>query len=290
MTDIWVCASCLSINRQRDNRCYKCGARQSESAAPIPGEGPGLRMEAAIANRSVRAYQSSVPFAVIASLLIVALAALGVVILVANLGTEQAVRDQITAILNGATYDPNLVAAQLDPAAGAEVARLVVLVAAVIAFGAWLSRVVGNIPVLGGGQPSATPLKAFVYTLIPLWNLIKVPGILQDALYRVEPRAGGFFMVAAAWFGLVGSWIVSFLGGWVIGFELVNGLVNAPTKAAAVQALNGSIDQSFGLDAVTSAMVVIGALILVLLIVRVERRCAARDAEVRAMVLGPADA
>ncbi|HLY12735.1 MAG TPA: DUF4328 domain-containing protein, partial [Candidatus Limnocylindrales bacterium] len=273
-----------------DNRCYKCGARQSESAAPIPGEGPGLRLESAIANRSVRAYQSSVPFALIASLLIVALAALGVVILVANLGTEQAVKDQITAILNGAPYDPNRVAAQLDPAAGAELARLAVLVAAVIAFGAWLSRVVGNIPVLGGGLPSRSPLRVFIYTLIPIWNLIKVPGILQDALYRVEPSAGGFFMVAAAWFGLVGSWIVSFVGGWVIGVGLVNGLFNAPSREAAGQALQRSIDQSFALDAVTSAMVVIGALILVLLIVRVERRCAARDAEVRATVLGSADA
>src|ERR1700690_617315 len=229
MNDIWVCSSCLSINRQRDSRCYKCGARQAESAAPIPGQGPGLRMESAIANRSVRAYQSSVPFAVVASLLIVALAALGVVILFANLGTEQAVRDQVTAILNGAPYDPNLVAAQLDPAAGAALARPGVLVAAVIGFGAWLSRVVANIPVLGGGLPASSPLRAFVYTLIPLWNLIKVPGILQDALYRVEPSAGGFFMVAAAWFGLVGSWIVSFIGGWGIGVGVGNGLFSAAT-------------------------------------------------------------
>ena len=290
MNDIWVCSSCLSINRQRDGRCYKCGARQAESAAPIPGEGPGLRMESAIANRAVRGYASSVPFAVIAALLIIALAILGIVIVIANLSAEQAVRSQITAILDGAAYDPASLAAQLDPAAAAELVRLVVLVAAVIAFGAWLSRVIANIPVLGGGLPSTSPLRAFIYTLIPLWNLIKVPGILQDALYRVEPRAGGFFMVAAAWFGLVGSWIVSFFGGWVIGFSLVRAVVDAPTKEAAVQALQGSIDQSFALDALTSAMVVIGALILVLLIIRVERRCAARDAEVRATVLGATEA
>jgi len=290
MNDIWVCSSCLSINRQRDGRCYKCGARQAESAAPIPGEGPGLRMESAIANRAVRGYASSVPFGVIAALLIIALAILGIVIVIANLSAEQAVRSQITAILDGAAYDPASLAAQLDPAAAAELVRLVVLVAAVIAFGAWLSRVIANIPVLGGGLPSTSPLRAFIYTLIPLWNLIKVPGILQDALYRVEPRAGGFFMVAAAWFGLVGSWIVSFFGGWVIGFSLVRAVVDAPTKEAAVQALQGSIDQSFALDALTSAMVVIGALILVLLIIRVERRCAARDAEVRATVLGATEA
>jgi hypothetical protein len=290
MTDIWVCGTCHSVNRQRDNRCYKCGARQAESSEPIPGEGPGVRIQAAIANRAFRGYESSLPFAVIAALLIVALAILGVVILVANLGAEQAIRGQITAILNGASYDAQSLADQADPAAAAELARLIVLVAAVIAFGAWLSRVIANIPVLGGGLPSRSPMRAFIYTLIPIWNLIKVPGILQDALYRVEPRAGGFFMVAAAWFGLVGSWIVSFLGGWVIGIGLVNAVVSAPSRAAAVQALQGSIDQSFALDAVTSGMVVVGALILVLIIIRVERRCAARDAEVRATVLGSAEA
>jgi hypothetical protein len=153
MTDIWVCATCHSINRQRDNRCYKCGAGQAESSEPIPGEGPGLRMQAAIANRAVRGYQSSLPFALIASVLIVTLAVLGVVILVANLGVEQAVREQIIAILNGGPYDPGTLAAQAGPAAGAELARLVVLVAAVIAFGAWLSRVSPTFRSSAGASP-----------------------------------------------------------------------------------------------------------------------------------------
>ena len=29
MTDIWVCSTCHSINRQRNDRCYKCGGPQS---------------------------------------------------------------------------------------------------------------------------------------------------------------------------------------------------------------------------------------------------------------------
>ena len=157
-------------------------------------------------------------------------------------------------------------------------------------FGAWLSRVIANIPALGGGVPSTSPMRAFIYTLIPLWNLIKVPGMLQDALYRVEPRAGGFFMVAAAWFGLVGSWIVSFVGGWIISIGLVQAIVDAPTLPAAVRAVQGSLDQAFALSTITSAMVAGGAVILVILIARVERRCAARDAEIRAAVLVPAEA
>jgi hypothetical protein len=290
MTDIWVCANCHSINRQRDKRCYKCGTSQVEGAASMPGSGPELRMQAAIVNRQYRGYQSAWPLAVVASVLVLALAAMDVLLLVLNLAAEPLAREQITAILGGAPYDPAALAAQSRSLATPELIRSIVLVAAVIAFGAWLSRVIGNIPVLGGGEPPRTPLRAFIYTLIPVWNLIKVPGMIQDALYRVEPRAGGFFMVFAAWFGLVGSWLVSWLGSWFIAIALFKGALNAPSRSVAVQALESAIDQSFALAFVTSAMVVIGAVILVLLVARIERRCAARDAEVRAAALGPAEA
>jgi hypothetical protein len=290
MTDVWFCANCHSLNRQRDKRCYKCATSQVDGTSQVPGAGPGLRLEAAIANRAFTPYVSTLPFALIAAVLILAVAAVGVVILVGSLGAEQALRQQITDILNGAPYNSASVAAVNASGTTIAVVRLVLVVAAVVAFGAWLSRVIANIPALGGGQPSTTPARAFIYTLIPIWNLIKVPGMLQDALYRVEPQAGGFFMVAVAWFGLVGSWIVSFLGGWIIGFGLVKAVFDSPSRAAAVQAIQGSLDQSFALDFVTSVMVVAGAIILVLLIARIERRCAARDAEVRATVLGPAEA
>ena len=290
MTDVWFCANCHSLNRQRDRRCYKCGTSQAEGTSEVPGTGPGLRLEAAIANRAFTPYVSAQPFALVAAVLILAVAVIGVVILVGNLGAEQALRQQITDILNGAPYNAQSVAAVDGSGRTIAVIRLFLVVAAVVAFGAWLSRVIANIPALGGGQPSTTPTRAFVYTLIPIWNLIKVPGMLQDALYRVEPRAGGFFMVAAAWFGLVGSWIVSILGGWVIGIGLFKAVVDSPSRPAAVQAIQGSLDQSFALDFVTSVMVVAGAIILVLLLVRIERRCAARDAEVRSTVLGPAEA
>ena len=290
MTDVWVCSTCHSLNRQRDTRCYKCSALQADSSADVPGLGPELRVTAAIANRAVGGYHSTWLLATLASVLILVVAGLGVVILFADLSAQQVIRQEVTDILNGATYDPNALAAQADPAAGIAVARLAFVVAAVIMFGAWLSRVIANIPALGGGVPSTSPTRAFIYTLIPLWNLIKVPGMLQDALYRVEPRAGGFFMVAAAWFGLVGSWIVSFIGGWIISIGLVQAIVDAPTLPAAVRAVQGSLDQAFALSTITSAMVAIGAVILVVLIARVERRCAARDAEIRAAVLVPAEA
>ena len=54
MTDIWVCGSCHSINRQRGKRCYKCGAAQEAAAT---GEMANLRQEQAIISRTVVAYR-----------------------------------------------------------------------------------------------------------------------------------------------------------------------------------------------------------------------------------------
>lgn len=54
MTDIWVCGSCHSINRQRSKRCYKCGAEQAVAAT---GEMASHRQEQAIALRHIVAYR-----------------------------------------------------------------------------------------------------------------------------------------------------------------------------------------------------------------------------------------
>jgi hypothetical protein len=36
MTDVWVCSTCHSINRQRGARCYKCGAKRDKGADVLP--------------------------------------------------------------------------------------------------------------------------------------------------------------------------------------------------------------------------------------------------------------
>ena len=69
-----------------------------------------------------------------------------------------------------------------------------------------------NVPTLGRRRADRSPVRVFVFTLIPLWQLFKVPGMIQEVLYRVAPEAGGFGMVIAAWIGLVGSRFVSLVG------------------------------------------------------------------------------
>ncbi len=281
MTDIWVCSNCASVNRQRSSSCYKCGAPQTDATGAMAEH----RVVEAVANRSVRRYRGSTLIFLVASALVLAVATLGLVILLDSLRDVDAIRSALVTAIQTRTPSGEALAAGADRLAGAEQLHLVLLLAAVVAFGAWLSRVVSNIPTLGGGIPATSPTRAFIYPCIPLWNLIKVPGIMQDVLYRLDPKAGGFFMILIAWFGLVGSWFVSLIGGWVIAFVGVRDVTvaaQARSTDAIVAAAVRAFDQLIALEVVTALMVAGGAAVLVLVMARIERRAKARDAEIRA--------
>ncbi|MHB8891816.1 MAG: zinc finger Ran-binding domain-containing protein [Candidatus Limnocylindrales bacterium] len=285
MNDIWVCSACKSINRQRDAKCYKCGARETEAMADT---GPGLRVETAVANRQVRGYAPAWPFAVIASVLIIAVVALGLYLVLEQASTIGAVKTAFAAALTGgdnASLDA-LLQAENERLADPALARTLLLFLAVVAFGVWLARVMMNIPALGGGKPNTVPWKALVYPMIPVLNLIKVPGMIQEALYRVDPRAGGFFMVVIAWFGLAGSVLVTFFGEWIITATGIARIMDVATVDEAIPIFYAIVDQTYALAIVTEVMIAGGAVILVLIMGRVEARSAARDREIRAAVLG----
>ncbi len=278
MTDIWVCSTCHSVNRQRNDKCYKCGARQADAA---PGALNDLRVETALANRTVVRYQSAWMRALLASVLILTFAALGIFLLVISLGYAQWLRDQLGMVLSGVAFDEAEYLRRAQDLVGPALLRTGVAIAALLAFSAWLSRVTSNIPALGGGVPGTTPTKAFIYPLIPIFNLIKVPPMIQDAMYRVDPKAGGFFMIALAWFGLVGSWLISFFVGWWVNLRVATAAV-AGSRDDFVATILNAFDMQVMLDIVTTCMVSAGAVVLVLIIMRIERRSTARDAEIRA--------
>ena len=238
MTDIWVCSTCHSINRQRVSRCYKCGGSRDEAT----GEGSELRVEQALVNRTVLSYRSAWLRGLVAAILILAVAALGVVLLLSSLDNLGWMRGQLSTVVAGGQLDRAEFLRRIATLVGPGLVRLGLALAAVLFVGAWLSRVTANIPALGGGVPRTTPTKAFIYPLIPIWNLIKVPGMIQDALYRVDPQAGGFFMLALAWFGLVGSWIISFFAGWVLDLQLESDLRTARTATEQANGLQRWFD------------------------------------------------
>jgi len=117
-------------------------------------------------------------------------------------------------------------------------------------------------------------------------NLRRIPKIIQEVLYRLDPRAGGVFMVGLAWIGLVGSWILARIVGLYIGTRLNFDAVNATSLEDFARSSKQLVEWSFDLDVVTTAMITFGAVTLVVIIAQVERRAAARNREIEA-TLGP---
>jgi hypothetical protein len=276
VNDSWICAACRSINRQRDARCYHCNGPR-ESALDLGGPSP--RQEAAVANRAFRPYTPAWPLAAISGTLILTASVLGVVMLVEQALSFGELRASFMTSINGALRgaEPTVLAAtDRTPLLG--LFRLGVSVLGLVTFAAWLALSTANVPALGGGVPSRSPARVFVYTVIPLWQLIKVPGMIQDVLYRVAPEAGGFGMVIAAWIGLVGSLV----GTWMITGVGVQKVLDSNSLSEASRVFGDMLDQAFLLGIVTEVMVAVGAVILVMLMARIERRCAIRDREIRA--------
>jgi hypothetical protein len=278
MTDIWVCGNCHSINRQRSKNCYKCGAAQAVAATD---DGATHRQEQAIAMRSVVAYRPAAALGLAASIFLLGLAAVQVFAIIESLGLARFFAGQLDLLKASGTFDRSALDARMADASRLDIVGLAVVLPALLFFAAWLSRVVSNVPALGGGLPGASPWRAFVTTLIPVTNLRTVPGIIQDVLYRLDPKAGGIFMVGIAWFGLVGSWILSYFAGRYVNLRITFDIRNATSLDQAIESLRTLLTAALIIDIVTGVLIAIGAVVLIMLMIRIERRSRARDAEVR---------
>ncbi|HEV2005704.1 MAG TPA: hypothetical protein VGQ85_03745, partial [Candidatus Limnocylindrales bacterium] len=262
--------------------CYKCGGPRENST----GEGEGLRPGRAIQARLVSGYRSSIELAMLAGFLILVVVGIEIYTTVLERSAVTVLSSLLDRIAAGGAYDPtefDTAFARMDRLA---LPGLAAFVAALLAFATWLSVVVGNIPGLGGGEPSVTRLGTFVWAVIPVVNLRRIPKIIQEVLYRLDPRAGGVFMVGLAWIGLVGSWILARIVGLYLSTRLNFDAVNADSISAFALSSKQLVEWSFGLDIVTTAMITFGAVTLVAIIAQVERRQAARNREIEA-TLGP---
>lgn len=286
MNDIWVCNDCKSINRQRDAQCYRCRAPRTGAM-----ETPGLDLRAsnAAVERSVRSYVISWPLALITVVLLAAVSILGIIILRLQVNDFPALKAEFLAAL-ASGKEPSLAVVTESVQIGLfTLLRDGLTLLAILTLAGWMALVTRNVPLLGGGTPSRSPIRVFVYTLIPIFNLYKVPGMLQDLLYRVDPVEGGAFMVIFATLGLVGSRFVSWIGSWMITFAGIRNLVpqiEAGDTAGIAQTFGDILEQSFWLEVAVAIMVVLGTVVLAGLMIRVESRCAARDREIREQMAG----
>jgi hypothetical protein len=279
MTDVWVCGECHSLNRQRANRCYKCGAEQNKAAT---GEMATLRQEQAIANRHVVAYRPAAALGMAASIFLLGLAAVSIAVALQSTTIQRFAIGQLDLLKETGSLDRVAFNEMATSAATLSVVRLAIILPTLLFFAAWLSRVVSNVPALGGGWPGISPWRAFVTTLVPGLNLRTVPGVIHDVLYRLDPKAGGFFMVAIAWVGLVGSWVISAIASRYLTARITFDVVNASSLDEAIDSVRGSLNAAFVIDVATGVLIAIGAVVLVLVMIRIERRARARDVEIRA--------
>jgi hypothetical protein len=144
------------------------------------------------------------------------------------------------------------------------------LIVTLITFAAWLSRVVANIPALTGTFPKATPRMTIVQVLIPILNLRWILSILREALRHLDPRGNGDALVAAA----ILPPLVAAIGWLALRYLLLG------TRIAGVLSRRQAIDLVEVLGQVTVGLFAVSAVMIVVIIVRIERRSAglARDA------------
>ena len=257
--DIWVCAECRSVNNLRSKQCYHCRTPRDVAAvdpSQVEGTGHGKLREIALPE-----YRPSRGAALLASALLIFLPVMQIVTTIAD------------AILFGRILeDPALLN---DPAFGQSVESLVagsiaiatlgVAVLALIGWAFWLSRVVVAMPALGLGYPPTDGLMAFVENFLPGLNLFRVPAIVRDVIRRLDPESIRHeALIFVAWIGLLGGYLVP-------RFTVYLELFGSGTLEEAVQ-------ETLVMQAIATAMVVIGATFLVVLIWWIENRIVRRRA------------
>ena len=142
------------------------------------------------------------------------------------------------------------------------IAQAVAYVVTAIAFLAWLSRSVDNVPRLGGGTPAVTPGWSIGWWFIPFANLVKPYQIVADLYRRMAPAAG------------IGTGIV--LTWWV--FFLMSGiLANIAGRFWGAAATLDSLRVGLGLFTISDLADPFGAILGISIVLQVQRWADARE-------------
>jgi hypothetical protein len=204
-TGPWVCGNCRSVNREADSRCYSC---RTPRALALNPEALDLGRQAAAAATASPTQQAATaralgakdrdadPLAVLTqvAVLIVAAVTLARTVLVITFaqGLEGGIADPETFDLQAA----------IDHEVFLGLLQYVVLgawVAGLVAWGAWLARVVANVPALGGGWTAETPRFAFISTLIPGGNLYWTTSTMRQVITALSPAGAPRLGLITAW-------------------------------------------------------------------------------------------
>ena len=171
-SDIWICSRCRSINPLSRGKCYRCNT-PIEVAAAKPEELSFAHTEAP--PEPTGKFRSSELQAVMATIAVVGFIFATLVALWINWSATD------LRTTDGAAASRQLLADRLPILALAPIFG----VAALLAFGAWIRRVVENLPALGVGYSKVSPTWAFFEPLIPGFNLYAIPARMGETIQKL---------------------------------------------------------------------------------------------------------
>ena len=199
-SEYWACTVCRSLNPLKSQRCYSChtpreisGVKPSE--IPVTGTLPPP-----VITTVYRSAEGRAVAATIATVLFILATAV-------SLWMLWTISD-LRAAGEGASADELLLRR----------APIIILaaacgIAALVCYGAWISRVVENLPALGVGFSRVSPTMAFFEPLIPGVNLYSLPARAGEVVTKLEGNGRGMVLIGLAWllgFGpiVVAAWIL----------------------------------------------------------------------------------
>jgi len=290
----WVCGSCRSVNREADARCYSCRTPRAlaldperRDAARQPAAAATPLAQASVARSLGARYRSSEALAVIvqvAVLLVTALTLARVVLTIVFLRGLDAVVDDPTAL------DPATALDQVVFLGGLQYVVLGAWFVGLLAWGAWLARVVANVPALGGGWPSETPRFAFLSTLIPCGNLYWSTATMRQAIVALSPAGSAQLGVLTAWWLAVTPALILLMN---IGpLRWLRSIIETILTAILLILSGGDVrvllDSTILVEIVGAVLLVAAAALAILLVQRIEALEAGRLAGLPAAAGTPA--
>jgi len=149
--------------------------------------------------------------------------------------------------------------------------QLAVLLATGVAFLAWLSRTVDNVPSLGGGVPSVTPRWSIGWWFVPIMNLYRPFLIVRDT-YR---RLAGSGETGS---GMIVAWWVAWVANDLLGIIALTRPAPETLDALRTEVVSASFND---------LLTMIAAVLAVVVVREVEGRAEARAAELAARAEAP---
>ena len=294
-TGPWVCGNCRSVNREGDTRCYSCRTPKALALNPDAREPTRRPADEVVASPAVQAttarslgarYRSSSGLAVLTQ---------AAVLLVTATTLARAVLT-IIAIRNveglGADATDDAIDAALDQLVVLGVFTYVNLGAwalGLVAWGAWLSRAVANVPALGGGWTAETPRFAFISTLIPGGNLYWTTSTMRQVIVALSPKGKAGLGLLSGWWLTLTPMLILLLN--VGPLRLLRNVIDAIVSVVLLVLSGGDVtsilDATVLAELVGAVLLVASALLAVLLVQSIETLQSERRAALGAAVATP---